>query len=255
MIEKKNISVNERQRALIVTLLASVLVFALWNWNAPQAQWLLRPLRLFVTYVHEAGHSLAAVLTGGEIVKFLVSPDGSGLAYTAGGNRAIIISFGYLGAALFGSLLFLLANRFSRYDNILAIALGIFMIGFTVMFARPDESGAWTAIIIGIIFGVVLLLIGAFAPRSVTLLTLNVLAIITALNAVMDIRYLLRSIDASRGTLSNDAVSFSEQVLGGVVPPTLVAFIWLLIALGMFIVALWFGVWKPLRQEIAYARS
>jgi hypothetical protein len=241
-------SVNERRRALVIAAVASVVLYIMWN--TPGLGLVMAPLRLFVTYVHEAGHGLGAILTGGRVIGFLVSPDGSGLATTAGGNRAVVISAGYLGAALFGSGLFYLANRFSRFDRAIAIALGIFMIVFTVNFARPDENGAITAIALGWGFGLALIGLGWKAPRLVTLLVLDILAISTALNAVLDVWFLVNFIDASRGTISNDAVAFSRQITGGLVPATVVAGSWVLIAVLMFGASVWHGVWKPFQAEV-----
>lgn len=246
-------TVNERRRALMIAGVASLLLYIMWN--VPAFGVVMAPLRLFVTYIHEAGHGLGALLTGGRVIGFLVSPDGSGLAITAGGNRAVVISAGYLGAALFGSLLFFLANRFSRFDRAIAVALGVFMIGFTVNFARPDENGAITAIVLGWGFGIALVAIGWKAPRLVTLLVLDVLAISTALNAVLDVWFLVNFIDASRGAVSNDAVAFSQQITGGLVPATLIAGSWVLVAALMFGTAVWHGVWKPFQAEVNAAYS
>lgn len=242
---------QERRRALMVAAVASVLLYAMWN--MPAFNIVMIPLRLFVTYVHEAGHSLAALVTGGRVVQFVVSPDGSGLATTAGGTRSVVISGGYLGAALFGSGLFLLANRFSQWSNAIAVILGALMVGFTLAFARPDERGAMTAIYIGLVFGVSLVLLGWRAPRLVTLLVLDVLAVSTALNAVLDIAYLLTALDARRGNVVNDAVAFSRQITGGLVPASVVAGVWVLIALALFGGAVWYGVWKPFTQEVNHA--
>jgi len=247
-------TINERRRALWIAALASILLYILWN--VPALSLITAPLRLFVTYVHEAGHSLAALATGGRVIGFLVSPDGSGLATTAGGNRAIVISGGYLGAALFGSVLFYVANRYSRFDRAIAVVLGMFMVIFTVLFARADESGLPIATLIGIGFGAALFGVGWKAPRIVTLLVLDMLAISTALNAVLDIWYLLSYIDATRGVVRNDAVAFSQEITGRVVPATVVAWAWTLSAVVMFGLAVYNGVWKPFQEEVneSYAR-
>ncbi len=238
---------NLRRRALIMTAVAMVVVYILWN--IPALDWLLYPLRLFTTFIHEAGHSLAAILTGGRVEEFVVSLDSSGYARTAGGMRAIIIPAGYLGAAIFGSVLFYFNNRFPNLVRPLAFLLGAGMVIFSVLFARPDETGLPLALILGGIFGLLLMFLGARAPGWITMLVLNILAVSTALEAFIDLRYLVSFIDASRGTIVNDAVKFSQDVTP-LVPPTLVALIWAGIALLMFAVALYYGAWKPLRREI-----
>lgn len=239
---------NYRRTALLVTVIALVIVFILWN--VPALDFLVYPLRLFVTFIHEAGHSLAAIITGGEVRQFIVSPDGSGLAVTAGGNRSIVIASGYLGAALFGSALFFSANRFPRLAQGLSVLLGIGMALFTVMFAAPDEqTGLPVALMVGVGFGAILALIGIRLNTLINLLVLNVLAVMTALNAVLDVVLLSRFIDATRGMVSNDAVAFSREVAPAI-PASLVAMIWALLALIMLGLAVYFGLWKPFTAEI-----
>lgn len=238
---------NYRRRALLITAIAMVIVYFLWN--VPDLQIILYPLTLFTTYVHEAGHSLAAILTGGRVIGFLVSANGSGLATTAGGTASIVLPAGYLGTAFFGSLLFYVVNRFPRTADGLATMLGLGMIVFTLLFARPDETGAPIALFIGVGFGVALVVLGLRLPKMLTMLVLNVLAVFTALEAFMSLRYLIGNISASRGNISNDAVAFSREV-APLVPPTVIAITWAGIAVAMFAVALYYGAWKPLRREL-----
>ncbi len=242
---------NDRRTMLFTTLLSFVVVFIMWvdpfEWGVFEV--LLYPLRLFVTYVHEMGHSLAAIGTGGRVVGFLVSPDGSGLARTSGGNSIVILPAGYLGAALFGALLFFLVNRLPRLAHALAGFLGVFLIGFSLMFARPDESGAPLALVLGVGMGLLMLLLAWRASFFFTQLVLNVLAVITALNAVLDLWYLTRYSDATRGIVQNDAVQFAQRY-APLLPASVIALIWAAIAVGMLALAIWWGVWRPLRREL-----
>lgn len=50
---------NYRRHALFMTLIATIVVYILWN--IPMLGIILYPLKLFTTYVHEAGHTLAAL--------------------------------------------------------------------------------------------------------------------------------------------------------------------------------------------------
>lgn len=236
-----------RRQALFIAAIALVVVYILWNVSL--FDFLVYPLRLFVTYVHEAGHSLAALLTGGQVKQFLVSANGSGLAQTIGGDRAIILPAGYLGAAAFGAGLFYLANRFPRLCQGLSFVLGAGMIIFTVLFARPDESGAPIALFIGLAFGALLAGLGYRAGVAVNLFVLNVLALMTALNAVLDIWYLVGAADASRGAVRNDAAAFSAEVTP-FLPPAVIAFIWAAIAVLFLGLAIYYGLFKPFQKEI-----
>ena len=91
-----------RRRALLFAGIALVIVFILWN--LPQLSVLLFPFRLFVTFVHEAAHGLAAILSGGRFLSFTILPNGAGFASTAGGNEALILPAGYLAVLLIASV-------------------------------------------------------------------------------------------------------------------------------------------------------
>ncbi len=79
--------------------------------------------------LHEVSHGLAALLTGGQVERLILSHDEGGLAFTRGGNRLLILSAGYLGSALWGVIFMRLAwaaPTIRRYAlRITAVALGI----------------------------------------------------------------------------------------------------------------------------------
>jgi len=74
------------------------LIFALWQ--TP----LVTPLKILVVYLHELSHGIAAIVTGGEIVKISISPDIGGVIWTRGGSRFLVLSAGYLGSLLIARL-------------------------------------------------------------------------------------------------------------------------------------------------------
>lgn len=233
-----------RTHALAVAVIALAMVMVAWN--TPALAPLLYPFRLFVTYVHEAGHALAAKLTGGEVLGFVVYSNGSGVATTAGGSRALILMSGYVGAAFFGALLFYTANMWHRSRQV-AAALGAGLIVFTIMYARPDESGSPTALLVGVGFGVALLLAAWKLPENFTLLALNILAMLTGLNAVLDLKGVFENSSASLGQVRNDAAAFSAQVLP--LPPSIVALMWALLGIALLGLSVYLSVYKPLRRD------
>jgi hypothetical protein len=233
-----------RRRALFLAAAALVIVYLLWN--IPAFDPILYPLRLFVTYIHEAGHASAALLTGGRVLRFSVSPDGSGLATTAGGSRALILPAGYLGAAFFGAVLFYLTNTV-RYSRNISVVIGVGLLIFTTLFARPDQSGAVTAVLVGWIFGFVLIAIGWKLGQMLNVLILNILAMITSLNAVLDLFYLTRAAGMSAGGFRNDAAAFSAEITP-IIPPVIWAFVWAGLALLMLATAFYFSVIRPIRR-------
>jgi len=112
------------RRDLLVASGAFVVAVALWQ--VQELYFLLYPLRLFVTMVHELAHGIAAELTGGTFLHFEVTSRGAGLAYTRGGARFVIIQAGYLGTAFFGALVLYLTHR-TRWPGRVAIGLGVFL--------------------------------------------------------------------------------------------------------------------------------
>lgn len=115
------------QRQFALAIGAFIIAFVLWQYSF--ATPLVYPLRLFVTFIHELGHGTATLLTGGEFLHFQVQSSGAGVAFSRGGIREIVISAGYLGTAIFGSVLLFATNRTKRPEY-LAIGLGI---GFSVL--------------------------------------------------------------------------------------------------------------------------
>lgn len=230
---------NRSDRRLLLAVLAAVVVFVLWN--LPQLDFILYPFRLFVTYVHESGHGTAALLTGGRFMGFEIFANGAGQATTAGGSRLLILPAGYLGAALFGAILFYLNNRFHR-SRFLAIVLGVGLIVYSILFGHI----ALLSLFIGCLFGGALIALGWKSNDYINSFVLNILAILTGLNAVLDVYQLIGNSGASLGAVRNDAAAFSAEVFP--LPAAFWALLWSLIALIMLAVAVWYGVIRPMRR-------
>ncbi len=238
---------NSRGRALLIAGGAFVLVFLLWQWTSQSP--VLYPLRLFVTFVHEAGHGLTAILTGGRFERFIVYPNGSGLAYTSGGSPFFILQMGYLGAALFGAILLYTTNR-TKHVNLVAIVVGLFFAGCALLFTGNGQSafligmvggaGLWwlsnkfpsarlffralaclaivlglfligseVALLVGIIGSVALIALGLLASRPVIIVVLNLLAMIVGFNAIDDIWSLMSNRTVGLGATRNDAYALA----------------------------------------------
>jgi hypothetical protein len=124
----------ESQRGKYDFLVIAPFLVAVVFWQSQELSFVVYPFRLFVTMIHELGHGLSAVLTGGDFLRFEVTKRGAGLAITRGGTRSVVIQAGYLGTALFGGLLLFLANRAQKPGRV-AIGVG-FLIGLlTLMYS------------------------------------------------------------------------------------------------------------------------
>jgi len=232
-----------RRQALLLAFVALIVVFVLWN--VPQLGFLLYPIRLFVTFVHEGGHSLVALLTGGHVSAFVVNADGSGFARTTG-NFLLILPAGYLGAAFFGAALFYIVNTvpFTRAISMLVGGGLVLATLITLLFASINT----TAFIVGVIFGLLLIGLGWKVRRDVNMIVLDVLAMLAGLNAVLDLLYLVSNDSASLGSVRNDAAAFSNLITP-ILPGAVWAFVWAAIAVIMLGMAVYWSVIHPLRQR------
>src|SRR5215813_1697609 len=105
------ISKNARPQATIL-LIATAISITLWF--IPYAEILSYPFRLFVTFIHEGGHALAALLTGNSVLSLSVAMNGSGETYTTQGglfSQMLVSSAGYLTAMVYGAGLLVLIRR------------------------------------------------------------------------------------------------------------------------------------------------
>lgn len=206
-------------RPQVRTLLFATLV-SIALWFIPFASYLVYPFKLFVTFIHEGGHALAAVVTNSSVASLTVSPDTSGMVLSAPETPLaglIISSAGYLGATLFGALLLLLIRRAvqarivlagtAAYIAILTLVFGLFLP--TLNFARAEVSffGVAFTVSTGFLLAAALLLISRYASAKVATFFLSFLAVQCVLNAFYDLQVLL---SLSFSPAHNDAVNMQQ---------------------------------------------
>jgi hypothetical protein len=150
------------------------------------------PLQLMLTLVHELGHGLAALITGGSFHNFRVAPDGSGVAFTSGGWRLLIIPAGYLGVAVFAALLISL-GRSHRRSRVALGLIGGAMIVLSLCFGRPAEPSITAVafsvltIMIGFIFGAIFVRTALKSSAGTVIFLLHLVAIKAGLTAFTDL--------------------------------------------------------------------
>ncbi|MEB3329053.1 MAG: M50 family metallopeptidase [Candidatus Sericytochromatia bacterium] len=195
-----------REHALAVAVVASLGVGLL-----PRGLWVDQ---LFLTFVHEACHGLAAVLTGGAFLSLAVHPDGSGVAYTRGGFRPLILVAGYAGACLWGGAL-LLAARHRGPERLICWGLAGFMLILTLGWTRD-----WFGLPAGLAFAAFFGWVAVRGAGWVVSWLLAFLAVRSILNSFHDLWVLLRL--AGNGPLT-DADLLSRELTLGLVPPVVFA--------------------------------
>ena len=182
------------------------------------------PLKIFVVFMHEVSHGIAAMATGGSIVKIEINQHEGGLALTRGGSRFWTLSAGYLGSLLWGGVILLLAAR-TRFGKVVSVFIGIGMVAITIGFG----SDMFTYLF-GIGFGVVLILWGLFLPDVVNDWILRIIGVTSCLYAILDIK----SDVLDRSHLLSDARMLSEVTP---LPTMFWGILWIVIAIGL---TLWF---------------
>ena len=206
-------------------LLACALTVALWF--VPVASFALYPLRLFVTFIHEGSHALAAALTGGVAERIVVQPDASGYTLTAGGWPILIVMAGYLGATAYGGLMLALARRPGAARAILGVS-GVLIALLDLLLVRNGFGLGW-----GIAIAAGLLLAARWLPARVAELTAMFLGVQCVINALYDLKTLV-GLSVAGGPVS-DAVLMSRIIP---LPPVVWAVFWCSLALGILGAAL-----------------
>lgn len=200
-------------KRLVQIVAAVVVTWLLWN------TWVVYPVRILVTFLHEISHGLAAVLTGGRISHITIETNGSGICWTQGGWRPFVISAGYLGSMFWGNLILLLASR-TRLDKLISFTLGAGLVVMCLFYVRT-----WFGFGFGVLMGCALMASGLWLKESINDLILMFIGSVSCLYSLFDIKVLWQV----RGAVENDAVSFSKEVLP--LPPAVWVTTWCLLAI------------------------
>jgi Peptidase M50B-like len=206
--------VRAELRTLALALIASLLL-----WNLPFGGLVLYPFKILATWLHEMSHGLVMIATGAELDRVVIYRDTSGLSYAVYAvstpGTASIAAAGYMGTPLWGALLLVLTPT-ARAARWALIAIAVLMIA-TVVFAivpTPEEGrfGQWA---VGGI-AVALVVCAVVLPPRARLFGAHFIAAQACINALLDIRVLLRPMQAVNGLLTgtSDATSMADNTFG-----------------------------------------
>ena len=216
-------SQSEVKASFKLLIFATLLTLALWF--IPFAGVITYPIRLFVTYIHEIGHALAALATLGGVNRVALDWSGSGVTFTRGGLGFLISSAGYLTTTLYGSALLLFLRR-ERNAKLAAIGTGSVLLLITALFG--GNLLAWLA---GLVFGAGCLLLGMKGKPRLVHFCMSFLAVQCLLNAFYDLRTVLY-LSAFDPAFPTDARNMS-QATGGFLPPVVWAAGWAVLSVGV----------------------
>jgi hypothetical protein len=212
--------VKESFRFLVWASLATLIL-----WFIPYAGLITFPVRLFVTFVHEAGHAFATLLSFGTVNRIAVFWDGSGVTETMGGTRLLISSAGYLSTTLYGSILLLLLRHKNNAKKT-ALLTGGLLLAITLVW-----GGNWLAWLIGLLLGAGLIALALKGKPKVVHFLMSFVAVQCILNAFYDLLTLMY-LSAFQSGAATDAKNM-EISTGGFIPATFWAFGWSVISVLM----------------------
>lgn len=240
---KYKLSQDARPQAMTLLLAAAISIIL---WFVPFAEILSYPFRIFVTFIHEGGHALAALLTGNSVQSLSVAMNGSGETYTTQGgvlSQMLVSSAGYLGAMGFGAFLMLiirraLAARFVLYGSAALILLLTTIFGFF----KPIMAGSWGSLrsipftlFAGIALAGALFLVGRFGSPRIATFIVSFLAVQCILNALLDLKNVFFLSSPFAPAVPTDAVNMANATG---VPAIIWAIIWIVVAFGILLLSL-----------------
>lgn len=235
---RPRISPDARPQAMTL-LIAAALSIALWF--IPYAEILTYPFRIFVTFIHEGGHAIAALLTGNSVASLSVAMNASGETYTTEGGRfaqMFVSSAGYVGAMLYGGLLLVLIRR-AVAARIVLLGSAVLVLALTIIFglitpltagAAGSLAGVPFTLLAGVLLAVGLFAVARFTKPRVAMFFVSLLAVQCVLNALLDLKTVFFLSAPFAPSVPTDAVNMANATG---LPAMLWAVVWIGAALGI----------------------
>ena len=236
------VSISQDARPQATTLLIATTISVIL-WFIPFAEILTYPFRIFVTFIHEGGHAIAALLTGNSVASLSVAMNASGETYsTKGGmfSQLLVSSAGYLGSMAFGALLLILIRK-AIAARLVLLGSAVFIFALTLiyglfkpLFSFNSWSGIPFTLVAGALLSIGLVAIARFASAKVAGFFVSFLAVQCVLNALFDLKtvFFMASPFTSVSP-TTDAVNMADATG---LPAILWAAIWIVIAFGILVV-------------------
>ena len=232
------LSISQDARPQVNALLAAAAI-SIILWFIPFADVLTYPFRIFVTFIHEGGHAIAALLTGNSVGSLSVAMNASGETYTSKGgliSQVFVASAGYIAAMTFGALLLVLIRKRVK-ARIVLIGSAVLIFTLTLIYGILTPivtggalSGIPFTFLAGTLLTIGLIALAKFAGRKVATFFMSFLAVQCVLNALLDLKTVFFLSSPFGPTVSTDAVNMANATG---IPAFFWAILWIVIALVM----------------------
>jgi hypothetical protein len=238
---KYGISRDARPQA---TLLLTAAVISIVLWFIPFAEIVTYPFRIFVTFIHEGGHAIAALLTGNSVESLSIATNASGETYTTQGgmlSQMFVSSAGYLGSMAFGAfLLVLIRKAIAARVVLLGSAALVFALTLIYGLIKPAMSGVVSSalpftILAGTLLSLGLIAVARYASARVATFFVSFLAVQCVLNALLDLKTVFFLSNPFAPTVPTDAVNMANATG---MPAMFWSVAWIGIAVGILAVTM-----------------
>jgi hypothetical protein len=237
---------DEARPQVSLLLTATAVSVGIWvvSWFVPVAAYVVYPLQLFATFIHESSHALAALITGNAVMSLTVSPDTSGAVWSqvSGVSQLLISSAGYLGTTAFGTILlawmrFGWSSRLALYISAGLVGVMTIAFGFLAPFWNLLANVTFLSVVFTVISGLVLTAglaaTARLAPAKWVNFALAFLAVQCLLNAFFSLKDLF--FISAAGSQPTDA---ANMALATGIPSLVWVFLWIVISLVMITVGI-----------------
>lgn len=180
------------------------------------------PFNWLESYFHEISHGIAALVSGGDIVRIQLFTNGAGLCTTQGGSRFLISFFGYGGAIIWGGLIYSFAGQHQRFAQFSSAFIAVLLLSSILLWAR-DLLTIVILLVLFIMFGVTIKL----QQLKVLQMMMQLFGLLVLLNSLFSPSYLLD------GRNLGDGAALAELTF---IPEVVWVAIWSLMALGVLYV-------------------
>ena len=242
-----NYKLADDARPQVTLLLTATLIsVALWvvSWYMPFVGYVVYPLQLFATFVHEGSHAVATLITGNTVMSLTVSPDASGVVWSksSGFSALLISSAGYLGATAFGTLLLVwmrygFSSRLGLYLSAGFVGVMTLIFGFLAPFWNLLENVTLGSVAFTVLSGVGLTVglaaIANFASIKWANFAMAFLAVQCLLNAFFSLKDLFFV-----STMTNQSSDAANMAAATGVP----GFVWVVVWIGISLVMITVGL-------------
>jgi hypothetical protein len=109
------------------------------------------PFNWLESYFHEMSHGIAALITGGSIVRIQLFTNGAGLCTTQGGSAFIISFLGYAGATFWGWAIYRVASAHQRAAQAFS-AIMLLLLASSLIFWARDLLTIFILLVLAVMF-------------------------------------------------------------------------------------------------------